>query len=50
MFYEVDDLVVGRCQNNIPWPAIITHFKGYDEDEVQVFTVDFIGTHSYAHL
>lgn len=44
------DIVIGRCKDHDPWPAVITNFCGYDEDEVQVYRVDFFVEKSYANL
>lgn len=32
------------------WPCVVRSFLGYDEEEVQVYSVDFIGTKDYANL
>lgn len=40
-FYVKGDIVIGRCLNQPPWPAVVSSFCGYDEDEVQVYRVDF---------
>lgn len=49
-FYSEGDIVIGRCHNHLPWPGVIRSFFGYDEDEVQVYTVDFFDEKSYAYL
>jgi hypothetical protein len=32
LFYEPGDIVIGKCKNNPPWPAVVRGFLGYDED------------------
>jgi len=49
-FYQEGDLVLGRCRNSISWPGTINSFIGFDEEEVQVFKVNFIGYNGYACL
>jgi hypothetical protein len=49
-FYHPGDIVIGRCLSHYPWPGVIRSFYGYDEDEVQVYQVDFFQEKSYALL
>ena len=49
-FYQPGDIVIGKCLNHFPWPGVIHSFYGYDEDEVQVYQVDFFQEKSYAFL
>lgn len=49
-FYQPGDIIAGRCLGHFPWPGVIRSFYGYDEDEVQVYKVDFFQEKSFAFL
>jgi hypothetical protein len=36
--------------NEAPWPCKISRFLGYDEDEVQIYQVDFLASRDIANL
>jgi hypothetical protein len=50
LFYENGDVVLGRCRNTPIWPCIVQKFLGYDEEEVQVYQVTFLGSNFEANL
>ena len=50
MFYESGDVLLGKCEDSPPWPCIISHFLGYDEEEVQIYQVNFLATLEVANL
>jgi hypothetical protein len=27
--YQEEDVVLAKVENDIPWPAVIVHFRGY---------------------
>lgn len=48
--YWEGDLVLAVCGKGPAWPARIISFRGYDEEEVEVYKIGFLGDETWAYL
>lgn len=50
MHFEKGDIVLGKCRNQKPWPAKIVCFRGYSENNTEIYKVSFFGSKTWANL